>query len=246
MAAPPLQTQSVTLAPDVSGYLAKPNGVPGIGVVVLMEAFGLNAFVKGVCNRFARAGYLALAPDLYHGDTFAYTDRERAIARIGGVDDDVAMHEVGLALDALTRQGAYDGRLAIIGFCMGGRLAFLANAVHGERLAASVSMYGGGIAPAVPRGSRKPLVDRAADLGAPQLLIYGALDASIASDEHARIAKALSDANKLYTLAVLPDAPHAFATFDRESYHAGAAEAAWRMTFGFFVDTLMGSAAAYG
>ena len=62
-----------------------------------------------------------------------------------------------------------------------------------------------------------------------------------------RIAKALSDANKRYTLAVLPDAPHAFATFDRESYHPGAAEAAWRMTFGFFVDTLMqGSAAAYG
>ena len=239
MAAPPLQTQSVTLAPDVSGYLAKPNGVPGIGVVVLMEAFGLNAFVKGVCNRFARAGYLALAPDLYHGDTFAYTDRERAIARIGGVDDDVAMREVGLAFDMLTNEGARDGRLAIIGFCMGGRLALLANAVHGDKLNASVSMYGGGIAPAVPRGPRKPLVDRAEDLGAPQLLIYGARDASIASDEHARIAKALSDANKRYTLAVLPDAPHAFATFDRPSYHRAAAEAAWRMTFAFFVDTLM-------
>jgi dienelactone hydrolase len=99
----------------------------------------------------------------------------------------------------------------------------------------------------VSRGPRKPLVDRAVDLGAPQLLIYGAQDASIASDEHARIAKALSDANKRYTLAVMPDAPHAFATFDRESYHASAAEAAWRMTFGFFIDTLMhGSAAAYG
>jgi carboxymethylenebutenolidase len=141
---------------------------------------------------------------------------------------------------------AREGRLAIIGFCMGGRLAFLANAVHGKRLAASVSLYGGGIAPAVPRGPRKSLVDRVADLGAPQLLIYGARDASIASDEHARVAKALSDANKRYTLAVLPDAPHAFATFDRESYHAGAAEAAWRMVFGFFVDTLMqGSGAAY-
>jgi carboxymethylenebutenolidase len=246
MAAPPLQTQSVTLAPGVSGYLAKPNGVPGIGVVVLMEAYGLNAFVKGVCERFARAGYMALAPDVYHGDTFAYTDRERAIARLAAVDDDVAMREVGAALDMLASEGAGEGRLAIIGFCMGGRLAFLANAVHGDRLGASVSMYGGGIAPAVPRGPRKPLVDRAADLGAPQLLIYGARDASIASDEHARIAKALSDANKRYTLAVLPDAPHAFATFDRESYHAGAAEAAWRMTFGFFVDTLMqNSATAY-
>ena len=239
MAAPPLSTESIALGRTLSGYLAKPNGVPGIGVVVLMEAFGLNAFVKGVCERFARAGYMALAPDVYHGDTFGYEQREQAIARLGEVDDDEAMHEVGLALDALAGNGAREGKLAIIGFCMGGRLAFLANAVHGDKLNASVSMYGGGIAPAVPRGPRKPLVDRAEDLGAPQLLIYGARDASIASDEHARIAKALSDANKRYTLAVLPDAPHAFATFDRPSYHRAAAEAAWRMTFAFFVDTLM-------
>ena len=68
----------------------------------------------------------------------------------------------------------------------------------------------------------------------------------IASDEHARVAKALSDANKRYTLAVLPDAPHAFATSDRDSYHPAAAEAAWRIAFAFFVDTFMhGSAAAY-
>ena len=135
----------LTLGEDLSGYLAKPHGVPGIGVVVLMEAFGLNAFVKGVCERFARAGYMALAPDIYHGDRFEYADRERAIARANDVDDDVAMREVGAALDMLVAQGARDGRLAVMGFCMGGRLAFLANAVHGARLAASVAFYGGGL-----------------------------------------------------------------------------------------------------
>lgn len=246
MAAPSLHTESVSIASGVSGYLAKPRGVPGIGVVVMMEAFGLNAFVKGVCERFARAGYVALAPDIYHGDLYAYSDRERAMARVNDVDDDVAMREVGAALDTLAVQGARDGRLAIIGFCMGGRLAFLANAAHGTRLAASVSFYGGEIAPAVPRGRRKPLLDRVSELSAPQLLIYGARDASIASDEHARIAQALSDANKRYTLAVLPDAPHAFATVDRDSYYAPAAEAAWRIAFAFLVDTFMqGAAAAY-
>ena len=246
MAPPALHTEFLSVGSGVSGYLAKPSGVPGIGVVVIMEAFGLNAFVKSVCERFARAGYMALAPDVYHGDTFDYADRERAIARLNEVDDDVAMREVGAALDVLVAQGARDGRLAVIGFCMGGRLAFLANAVHGARLAASVSFYGGGIAPAVPRGKRKPLLDRIDDLSAPQLLIYGAQDASIASDEHARVAKALSDANKRYTLAVLPDAPHAFATSDRDSYHPAAAEAAWRIAFAFFVDTFMhGSTAAY-
>ena len=66
------------------------------------------------------------------------------------------------------------------------------------------------------------------------------------SDEHARVAKALTDANKRYTLAVLPDAPHAFATFDRDSYHPPAAEAAWRIAFAFLVDTFMqGASAAY-
>ncbi|HET6802171.1 MAG TPA: dienelactone hydrolase family protein, partial [Casimicrobiaceae bacterium] len=166
MAAPALHTEFLSIEQGVSGFLAKPSGVPGIGVVVIMEAFGLNAFVKGVCERFARAGYMALAPDIYHGDTFEYSDRERAIARVNEVDDDVAMREVGAALDMLVAQGARDGRLAVIGFCMGGRLAFLANAVHGARLAASVSFYGGGIAPAVPRGKRKSLIDRMGDLSA--------------------------------------------------------------------------------
>ena len=246
MVASAMHTEFVALGSGVSGYLAKPRGVPGIGVVVMMEAFGLNAFVKGVCERFARAGYMALAPDIYHGDTFAYSERELALARVNDVDDDEAMREVGAALDTLVAQGARDGRLGIIGFCAGGRLAFLANAVHGARLAASVSFYGGGIAPAVPRGKRKPLLDRVEEISAPQLLIYGARDASIASDEVARLAKALADANKRFTLAVLPDAPHAFATVDRESYHAPSAEAAWRIAFAFFVDTFMqGSGAPY-
>ena len=113
MAASSPHTEFLSLGEGVSGYLAKPHGVPGIGVVVLMEAFGLNAFVKSVCERFARAGYMALAPDVYHGDRFEYADRERAIARMNEVDDDVAMREVGAALDMLVTQGARDGRLAL-------------------------------------------------------------------------------------------------------------------------------------
>jgi carboxymethylenebutenolidase len=244
MTGPSLHAEFVSLTPELSGYLAKPHGVPGIGVVVLMEGFGLDAYVRGVCERFARAGYMALAPDLFHGEVFDYADRERASARSQQVDDDVAMREVGASLDMLVAQGARDGRLAIIGFGMGGRLAFLANAVHGARLAASVSFYGGGIAS--PRDGRKALLDRAADLAAPQLLIYGAADTSIGSDEHARIAGALTDANKRYTLAVLPDAPHGFATVDRDTYHPQAADAAWRIAFALLVDTFMqGAAAAY-
>jgi carboxymethylenebutenolidase len=224
-------TRSVEVAPGVGGFLAHPRGRTGDGIVVVMEAFGLNAFVRETCVRFARAGYVACAPDVYHGETFEYADRERAIAKLMTLDDATVMNEIGGALDVLESEGAR--RNAIIGFCMGGRAAFLANATHGERLRASVSFYGGGIAPAQPKGPRKPLLDRVPDLRAPQLLVYGAKDSSIAADEHARLAQALTEHGKRYTIAVYPDAPHAFATFDRESYREAQASAAFRTTFAF-------------
>lgn len=224
-------TRTVTVAPGVSGFLAHPRGRTGDGIVVLMEAYGLNDFVRETCMRFARAGYVACAPDLYHGDVVEYTQRERAMAKLGTLNDATIMGEVAGALDVLESEGAR--RNAIIGFCMGGRAAFLANATHGERLRASVSFYGGGIAPAQPKGPRKPLLDRVADLRAPQMLVYGAKDASIAPDEHGRLAQALTEANKRYTMTVFPDAPHAFATFDRDSYREAQAHAAFRATFAF-------------
>jgi carboxymethylenebutenolidase len=233
----PVETRNVEVLPGVGGFLARPSQPDGRGIVVVMEAFGLNEFVRETCRRFARAGYVACAPDVYHGDVYDYADRERAIARIRALDDDEMMREVGGALDVLERGGAR--RHAVIGFCMGGRAAFLANASHGRRLRAAVSFYGGGIAPAEPKG-RKPLLDRVPELGAPQLLVYGAKDGSIAADEHARLAQALTAANKRYTLAVYPDAPHAFATFDRDSYREAPAQAAWHTTFAFLDETLAG------
>jgi carboxymethylenebutenolidase len=217
----------VTLDKGVAAYLA-PGRAAAPGVVVIQEAFGVNAFVRATCERFAARGYHAIAPDYYHGRTFDYADRENAIAAVNDVVDEVAMSETALALDALANRGARG--LAVVGFCMGGRLAFLANATLGGRLAATVSFYGGGIAPPEPKGKRKPLLDRAGDVKAPALLLYGAKDASIGAEEHARLARVLTEANKRYTMAVFPDAPHAFATFDRDSYREAAALEAWRLT----------------
>lgn len=224
-------TRTVSVAAGVGGFLAHPRGRTGEGIVVVMEAFGLNEFVRETCRRFARAGYVACAPDVYHGDVFPYAERDGAMAKLRTLDDATVMSEVGGALDVLEAEGAR--RNAIIGFCMGGRAAFLANAVHGERLRASVAFYGGGIAPAEAKGPRSALLDRVPALHAPQLLVYGAKDTAIGADEHARLAQALTAADKRYTLAVFPDAPHAFATFDRESYREAQARAAWRATFAF-------------
>ena len=238
MASSPPLGSIVDLGTDLTGYVAR--GRPSApGIVVIQEAFGVNDFVKATCDRFAATGYCAIAPDYYHGRTFDYADRANAIAAVDAIDDELAMRETALALDALVENGARGDRLAVIGFCMGGRLAFLANATLGQRLAASVSFYGGGIAPPEPKGRRKPLLDRVPDITAPALLVYGAKDGSIGPEEHARLASALTAANKRYTLAVFPDAPHAFATFDRESFSEAAAIAAWRATDDFLDAALL-------
>jgi len=187
---------------------------------------------------------MALAPDIYHGDTFDYADRERALARLNEVDDDVAMREVSAALDMLVAQARATGA-SRSWLLHGGRLAFLANAEHGERLAASVSFYGGGIAPSVPRGRRKPLVDRAEDVVAPQLLIYGGATrrsrATSTRESPRRCPTRTSDTRS-------PVARRAARVRDhrsRELFRAGR-RGAWRIAFGFFVDTFMqGSAAGY-
>jgi carboxymethylenebutenolidase len=225
----------IALGGGIEAYHARPDR-PGAtpGIVVFMEAFGLNAFIEGTCDRLASQGYTALAPDVFHGERFEYSDRERAMAKVNALVDEAAMADTQRAIEWLEARGDVRGdRLAAIGFCMGGRLAFLANIVHGAKLRATVSFYGGGIAPVEPKGRRKPLLERVSDVAAPALLIYGAQDTSITGEEHGRLAKALTDANKRYTLAVIPNAPHAFATVDRDSYRADAAATAWRMTLEF-------------
>jgi carboxymethylenebutenolidase len=225
--------RTAVLAPDNHAYLATAGRAGAPGIVVIQEAFGVNAFVKATCDRFAARGLNAIAPDYYHGRTFDYADRDNAIAAVNDVNDDVAMKETAAGVDALVAHGARRDAIGVVGFCMGGRLAFLANAALGSKLAATVSFYGGGIAPPEPKGKRKPLLDRVPDLASPALLLYGAKDASIGAEEHARLARALTEANKRYTIAVFPDAPHAFATFDRESYREQAAAQAWRVADDF-------------
>src|SRR4051812_42462638 len=91
---PTVPTRTVSVAPGVGGFLAKPRGRTGDGIVVVMEAYGLNEFVRETCRQFARAGYVACAPDHYHGDTFAYADRDGAIAKLQTMDDATMMAEI--------------------------------------------------------------------------------------------------------------------------------------------------------
>ena len=228
---------NVRITDELSGYLARPQGAgPFPGIVVLMEAFGLKHHIQRACDRLARMGFSALAPDIYHGQVLDYGDMEGVRAKIPTVNDDQVMREVGSALEWLAlHAGADHGRLGVLGFCMGGRLAFLTAATHGSRIRAAASFYGGSIAPdEEDRYGRTPPIVEAQHIAGPLFLGYGAEDRGIAPAEHGRIARTLSDLKKRYTLSVYPDAGHGFLCEERSAYAPAAASQAWAEVLDFF------------
>ncbi len=227
--------ETVTIANNLQGYYVHPqskNSAPA--VMVFMEAFGLNPNIKTVCDRLAQAGYAALAPDFYHGDVYKYTDLQNAIAKLKTMNDQTVMAEAGQGLDFLARRKEVAAsKVGAIGFCMGGRFTFLANAVHADKFKGAVAFYGGGIADPQDPFGRKPLLDRVGAMQAPIMLIYGTEDKSISTAEHERIARALSQAKKRYVLNVFPQAGHGFLSDRRDSYAPAPAKEAWQMTMNF-------------
>ena len=200
-----------------------------------MEAFGLNDYIKSVCDRLAQAGYAALAPDFYHNAVYSYTDMNGAIAKLKTLKDDVVMAELGKSIEFLgKRLEVQTGGVGVMGFCMGGRYTFLANAVQAVQVKAAVSFYGGGIAANPDPLGRANLLSQVDKMSAPIMLMYGADDKSISPEEHQQIAAALSKAKKRYTLNVFPKAGHGFFSDRRDSYNPDASAEAWAMTLSFF------------
>lgn len=235
-----MQGTTVDLGSGVHGYLALPEGTgPHPAVLVYMEAFGLNDYVKSECDRLARLGYAGLAPDFYRGEIFGYGNLEPVMKKLASLKDDGLIADVRSAvafLDAhdAVRHDAY----GVVGFCMGGRLAFLTAAELGPKIAAAVSFYGGGIAPTEPRFGRAVLTPRVPDVSAKMLMIYGADDGSIEPAEIGRLAEAFAAAKRDATVRVFPNAGHGFASSDRDSYVPSVTEAAWAETAAFFAGAL--------
>ena len=219
-----------TIAGNLHGYYAAPGAAGAApGIVVLMEAYGLTPHIRRVCDRLAAAGFAALAPDIYHGKLLPYDKMEDAMAAVKALRDDQVMAEVGASLDWLGRQPAVaPAQLGVVGFCMGGRLAFLAACRHAARLRASVAYYGGAIFPEgdKDRLGRTPPIGEAAALAAPLLLIYGGKDGGITPAEHARIAQRLGELDKRHVISNHAGAGHGFCCEDRSAYAPQAAEAA--------------------
>jgi carboxymethylenebutenolidase len=233
--------QNIQISQDLPGYYVTPAGTGKFpAVIVLMEAFGLNKWCKSICDRLAKSGFAAIAPDFYRGKTYAYTDVAGAVTKLKTLNDDAIMSDVGKSLDFLAGKSEVNANgIGVIGFCMGGRYAFLTNAVYPTKIKAAISFYGGGIDanPGNPLG-RKSLLDRVPAMQSPIMLMYGSEDQLIAADEHGRVAAALSKAKKRYILNLFPKAGHGFMSDRRENFSPEAEAEAWLMTTGFFSQNL--------
>src|SRR6266850_7852641 len=224
--------RTVSLRSDATalkGYLVKPEGKgPFPGVVVIQEWWGLNDQIKGVADRLASEGYVALAPDLYHGKLA--TDPEKAHELMRGVEEKVALGDLSAALDFLREQPEVgQGKVGSIGFCMGGGLA-LRLALSRSDLAGAVMFYGS------PETDPEALKKAAC----PVLGLFGEEDQGIPRDKVDAMVSGLRQAGRDAEVHFYPKAGHAFFNETRPSYSPEAAADAWKRTLAFFQAQLKG------
>ncbi len=205
---------------DAPGYLAVPGGEgPFPGVVVLQEFWGLVDHIKGVADRFAREGFVALAPDLYHGQVAAEPDDARKLAM--SMQTDAALQDVQGAVDYLTGlPNVSPDRVGVVGFCMGGGLAARMS-YQGRDVGAVVVFYG-----------KAPLDDETVpNISAPFLGLYGGEDHGIPLESVNEWDRLMTEHDKPHRMVVYPGAGHAFFNEDRPTvYNPEASNDAWTRT----------------
>ena len=213
--------------------LARPASSDALpGVIVVQEAFGLNDHIKGVARRLAGEGYVTLAPDLFHrggpGRTAAYDDLPKALSLMGELTDQGIVEDVSAAIAGLEKQRTVRAdRIGITGFCMGGRVSYLAACALPDKIRAAVPFYGGGIP-----------IDRTATLRAPVLAFFGEDDPFIPLDQVKALEAAAARLGKSLEVHVYPKAPHGFFCDERDSYRPEAARDAWGRLKTFFATHL--------
>ena len=213
---------------ELTGYLAWPASAadsPLPGVIVLQEWWGVNEHIKDVTRRFAAAGYVALAPDLYHGAVATEPDEARKL--VMELDMPEAVAEIGQAIDFLLAQESVRGEKAgMVGFCLGGRLV-LASATTLETIAAAVPFYG------------TPLsAEDSAKVKAPVQGHYGSEDGGIPVASVQAMEAALDGAGIVNDVYIYDGAPHAFFNDTAASYRPEAATTAWERTIAWFAEHL--------
>ena len=218
-------------------YRAMPAGGNRLGtILVVQEIFGVHEHIKDVCRRFAKAGFLAIAPELYarQGDPSKYGDIPTLFREVvSKVPDAQVMSDLDASVAWAANNGGDAGKVGITGFCWGGRITWLYLA-HNPRVKAGVAWYGRVVGDRSANTPQHP-IDVAASIRQPVLALYGGADAGIPNETVYRMMAALQSAgNTRSELVLYKDAPHAFHADYRPSYRREAAEDAWKRTVAWF------------
>jgi len=235
------ETRSVeTPDGEMPVYVAHPDEQPSRAVIVIQEAFGVNDHIQDVTRRTATAGYLGVAPHVFHrsgGGTVSYGDMEGVMKHFQQLSDAGFVADVDATLGLIHGEGIADASVGIVGFCVGGRLTFVAGAERS--LGAAVSFYGGGIVQG--RSENMPsLLPKIDQMKTPWLGLFGDQDKGIPVDDVEQLRTALKAAPVETEIVRYADAQHGFHCDAREQvYNPEAAADAWKRTLAWFGEHLM-------
>ena len=225
---------------DMNLYASIPRSSgPFPAVVVIQAAGGVNDFITNVSDRLAEEGYVAVVPDLFHRITDpSVTD---GITKAGQLMDAEIIADVNATMDFLRNHSAVDGeRVGITGFCMGGRITWLAAATN-PYFKAAAAYYGGNIM--VPRGGADQSPFQLSNgIDCPILFHFGELDGNPSQENMLTMDDELTRLGKPHQFYTYPRADHAFMDHTGARYHREAAETSWPRTLEFFAAHLKGVA----
>jgi carboxymethylenebutenolidase len=221
---------------EVPVYRAQPEGKTNPPVIlVISEIFGVHEHIKDVARRFAKQGYMALAPDLFvragdAGKVPNIADLMKDI--VGKTPDAQVMSDLDTVVTWAKQRGGDTERLGITGFCWGGRITWL-YAAHNPKVKAGVAWYGRLVGEPNANSPKNP-IDIAANLKAPVLGLYGARDTGIPLESVERMRAALDKGNSGSAFQVYPNSGHAFHADYRPSYNEADAKDGWRRALEWF------------
>jgi carboxymethylenebutenolidase len=222
---------------QMPAYRAMPAGGRDLDVIlVVQEIFGVHEHIRDVCRRFAKAGFLAVAPELYarQGEPGRYSDIPTLVKEVvSRVPDAQVMSDLDATVAWAAGNGGDPGGVGITGFCWGGRITWMYLA-HNPRVRAGVAWYGRVVGQTTANTPLQP-IDVAASIRQPVLALYGGADAGIPNESIYRMMAALQAAgNTASQLVLYEDAPHAFHADYRPSYRKDAAEDGWKRAVDWF------------
>jgi carboxymethylenebutenolidase len=210
-----------------SGYLATPTSGTGPGLLVIQEWWGLVPQIKRTCDRLAQEGFVALAPDLYHGDYAEHTEMDKANELMQSLPPDRAARDMAGAIDYLLGHQAVQGNaVGVIGFCMGGMLTLLIAALQGDKVRAATPFYGA------------PLGDMAPDWSGLTAKVQGHFaenDDFFPPDKVKELEQQLTGMGKDVEFTVYPGTGHAFGNEENAlgTYDTEASATAWERSIAF-------------